>query len=1000
MAHPDTTRRALRLLAGGSLIAAAASCTGSATLSGHLVINEVMTDNDSAWLDEAGQVEDWIELANDSTRALELSNYRLRDARGRLYDLPDGTLLGGGLVVLFADGEPEQGPLHIGWKLSAAGTTLELLTRDDSRVVDRVEVPALAVNETYARLPSGAGESEFRVCRYATPEHANGAVCGPPPQPELPDRAWPLFDWSRAPAFRNAPKPLALNELALRPASFVEVVNLGAAPVDLRGYRLQVDTMAPGEPWPVLNPERALDWGTDDAAATLAPSLHRAVQLPSDAISWLEQDPAFEGVVTLFDAQGTAVDRVDFMRWPVGAVLTRAEGALHSYRFCQEASEGRANDACSELPARDVGDRVRHLYTPGDYDALAQGDTSVGMRGVKFVVDMNAGDAVHLLSTRAWPLHYTFVREQIDHEPPLDRCDAAQAASFQQGWYAFSEREYFREQGRRYLLGTLDSYAGTGLRAFDFAVGDQISAAQMQHAFFRVVGHLDAEAPEAWAVHPSEPRQEQALAQISGRLPVVARSAPFRNLQLQPLTEGIAFGRLRYVAAGELERAVLGPDVIVITEAVPNDIPFVGGLITEEFQTPLAHVNVLSQNRGTPNLGLLDARNDSRVAPLVDHLVRFEVSNAGFSLREASDEEAAVFLASRAPYGPRVQPRSDLSVRGPLDLATRGLESLPIVGAKAAQLAELARVVASGALCAGQLPLPEAPFAIPLGDYAEHFERSGARAMLVEAASTAAFQSDSLARAAVLERMRKAILETPVDPQLLGQVEALIGERFGGTRLRFRSSSNTEDLPGFNGAGLYESWSAALGDDERPIPAAMRAVWASLWTQRAYDEREFGHIEQAGVAMAILVHPAFLSERANVIVISRDVLDPARSDIHYMNAQAGEASVANPAPGVSSEVLLHHYRVIPGTPEVEYQSRSSLTHGRQVLSVADAQRISCYAAAIHEYFQRLLDPSAADRWFAMDMEVKLVGAARAVVIKQARPYRFGQNDRPTDCREF
>jgi hypothetical protein len=352
------------------------------------------------------------------------------------------------------------------------------------------------------------------------------------------------------------------------------------------------------------------------------------------------------------------------------------------------------------------------------------------------------------------------------------------------------------------------------------------------------------------------------------------------------------------------------------------------------------------------------------------------------------------------PYGPRMQPRRDLSVRGPIDLADRGLESLPIIGAKAAQLAELGRVVSNAGACSGKLPLPQAPFAIPLGDYAEHFERSGARAMLDEALASAAFRSDPSERVAVLERVQQAILETPVDPQLLAQVEALIAARFGETRLRFRSSSNTEDLPGFNGAGLYESWSAALGDDERPISAAMRAVWASLWNQRAYDEREFGHIEQSGVAMGILVHPAFLSERANVIVISRDMLDPTRADIHYMNAQAGEASVANPAPGVSSEVLLHHYRVIPGTPEVEYQSLSSLTRGGQVLSLGDAQRISCYVAAIHEHFSRLLDPLAADRWFAMDMEVKLVGDARAVVFKQARPYRFGQADRPTDCREF
>jgi hypothetical protein len=152
--------------------------------------------------------------------------------------------------------------------------------------------------------------------------------------------------------------------------------------------------------------------------------------------------------------------------------------------------------------------------------------------------------------------------------------------------------------------------------------------------------------------------------------------------------------------------------------------------------------------------------------------------------------------------------------------------------------------------------------------------------------------------------------------------------------------------------------------------------------------------------MAVLVHPAFLSERANVIAISRDVLDPTRSDIFYINAQAGEASVANPAPGVSSEELLHHVRVIPGTPEIEYQSQSSLTHGARVLSLGDAQRISCRMSAIHDHFRALLDPQATQRWFAMDVELKLVGDAREVVVKQARPYSFGRVEVPKDCREF
>jgi hypothetical protein len=993
MAQPDSTRSpaVATALCIACFLPLLATCdNGSGGPRGALVINELMSDNDSAWIDEAGQVEDWIELTNTGAAALSLGGYSLRDGRGRSFELPAQDLAGGASVVVFADDDVEQGALHAPFKLSADGVTLELLHGE--AVIDHVEAPALELNQAYARFPSGDGP--FTTCRYASPERDNGASCEPPRAPEPSDRSWPAYAWPKD--WLHSTGALVLRELALQPAQFIELRNLSREPVDLRRYQLRIAHTAPGKPWPAADEGELLAWNED----TLAPGSRVRVPVSDDDLGELAGDPLFEGVVTLFDADGDAAERVDFMRWPDGASLARQDDALQRFMFCEAPRAQTDDEPCQPLASRDVGDRVRHLYTPGDYAALAAGDTNLAMRGVKFVIDTQAGFAVHLLSTRAFALHYTFIREQIDGEAPLDRCDPAQSQQFMRGWIDFSEREYFRSQGRRYLLGALDTYSGSGLRALDFAVGDQITAAQMGQAFFGVLPHLDAEDTTAWAIHPSEPRQETELATIAGQLPIASANAPFRGVRYQPLTLGTAYGQLRFLPASELERAALAPDTIVVTDAVPNDIPFVAGLITEAFQTPLAHVNVLSQNRGTPNMALVDAQHDRRIAPLLGKLVRFDVDAAGFQLTEAGADEAAAFQAARRPRGERVAPRLDTSVRGAVDLEGRGLEDLPSIGAKAAQLAELGRVSSSYEGCPGPLALPATPFAIPVVHYLEHFEKSGARAMLAAAQADAAFRADPEQRAAVLAQLRAAITSTPIDPELQAQLHELIEQRFGETRLRFRSSSNTEDLPGFNGAGLYESWSGALGDPERPIEDAIRAVWASLWNARAYDEREYGNIDQSQVAMAVLVHPAFLSERANVIAISRDVLDPTRSDIFYINAQAGEASVANPAPGVSSEELLHHVRVIPGTPEIEYQSQSSLTHGARVLSLGDAQRISCRMNAIHDHFRALLDPQATQRWFAMDVELKLVGDAREVVVKQARPYSFGRVEVPKDCREF
>ena len=59
-----------------------------------------------------------------------------------------------------------------------------------------------------------------------------------------------------------------------------------------------------------------------------------------------------------------------------------------------------------------------------------------------------------------------------------------------------------------------------------------------------------------------------------------------------------------------------------------------------------------------------------------------------------------------------------------------------------------------------------------------------------------------------------------------------------GQSLRYRSSTNNEDLPGFNGAGLYDSKTQDPDETEEDgIDKSLKQVFASLWTFRAFTER-------------------------------------------------------------------------------------------------------------------------------------------------------------------
>lgn len=958
-----------------------------------LRINEVMTGNDGAWVDEQGETDDFIELVNTGDRTILLSDYALGDKPGKATPLPEVELDAGATLLLWADSDPEQGVLHLPFKLSNSGTSV-LLWAKSCELVDSVDVPELPRSESYARLPDGTGD--FSVCRYATPERSNGESCTPPAPPNLNEQlTFAPYAW-QAP-FPKVEGPLVLSELALRPAGFVEVINASNRDVTLADYALELAAMPPGTAWPAAGTGTQLVWPPD--VSSLAPGERVVVPVSETDTAGLEASTDFEGAVTIWKAGAeTPADRLDFMAWPAGAALARVPDTDGIPRFCETPSPGASNAECHELSDRPLpSGRAHRIATEGDFAALAAGGTEVGEDAVKFIVDMQAGDVVHLLDNRHWALHYTWIREQIEGQPHLDRCDPDQSHAFDVGWALFSQDEYYRVEGRRYLLGTLVQH-NNGTKTVEFTPGDAIIGAQMQRAFFAMMKAVPD--PTAWAIRPTEGRQINELRSIEGSAPLVGPNAPYVGLSYQSLNPAVGFGTLTFVPAHELETAELGPNVIVVTDDVPNGTAFMGGLITEAFQTPLAHVNVLARGRGTPNMALRNAADDPRLKDLFGKLVRLEVRASDFTLREASAAEADEYWQARMPKGDKLEPIRDLSVRGVVSLDSVDYSAISSVGSKAAGIAELYRVSELGAFCpTSPLPLfvPPQAFAVPFAHYADHFTASGAEALLAALEQDPQFRADPATHADGLAQVRDLILKHPVDADLVKELKSTLTDRFGRLKVRFRSSSNTEDLSTFNGAGLHTSTSADIAGSSSTVEDALRTVWASLWNTRAYDEREFGHVDQSRAAMGVLVHEAW-KEQAQGVAISRNALHATRDSQYYINAQIGEASVTNPAPGVTSDEIV--YTPPPRTPKADYQARSSLSRGRDVLSFAEIHNLGCALESIHLHFRPLLDPNSMNRLYAMQIEWKLIGPERRLLVKQARPYNFGTLDAPTDCREF
>ena len=122
------------------------------------------------------------------------------------------------------------------------------------------------------------------------------------------------------------------------------------------------------------------------------------------------------------------------------------------------------------------------------------------------------------------------------------------------------------------------------------------------------------------AFHPTSAAVEAQAKKLPKSIPIKTTNDIFAKTNYQPLNLQSSIGKLRFVKADDLANTYLNFRDIVVLDHVPNDISVVVGMITEEFQTPLAHINVLAQNRHIPNMGLKGATTNPMLRALEGHL--------------------------------------------------------------------------------------------------------------------------------------------------------------------------------------------------------------------------------------------------------------------------------------------------------------------------------------------------------------------------------------------
>jgi hypothetical protein len=433
------------------------------------------------------------------------------------------------------------------------------------------------------------------------------------------------------------------------------------------------------------------------------------------------------------------------------------------------------------------------------------------------------------------------------------------------------------------------------------------------------------------------------------------------------LNRAVGYGLLRVMMLGERP----GAREVVIYNGIPNEMPRVAGVITTAMQTPLSHVNLRAVQDKVPNAVVTDALSNPSVTRLIGKYVRFEVTDDGYLLSAATQADVQAHHRQSRPQSNQV-PTRDLSVTTvtPLDEVT--FNDWTAFGVKSANVATLR-----------SLEIPEVVipngFAVPFWFYDRFMTENGLYEVARNMISNPRFTNDPDFQEAQLEALRTLIKQASMPSDLSRQLRD-VRDAFGDQAVRCRSSTNNEDLPGFSGAGLYDS--KTHHPNEGALDKCIRQVFASVWNLRAYLEREYFRIDHFATAMGVLLIPSTAGEQANGVAVSVDPIYD-EPDAYYVNAQLGENLVTNPSALVIPEELLLY-----GEGTLDVLSRSNLVDpGKSLLSADTIRKLRTALAVIHSRFAALYNAAPGDR-FAMEIEFKVIGTGE-LMIKQARSWQFG-----------
>jgi hypothetical protein len=528
----------------------------------------------------------------------------------------------------------------------------------------------------------------------------------------------------------------------------------------------------------------------------------------------------------------------------------------------RQGNEGLSNKPDSSKRA------LPEIKSQAEFDSIARvyhQDTPYALPHAMFVIDRRNKNKIYYVNSQKFRFHKDFMQANY---------------LVARGDDVFTP--IYIDETRRFIVGTVAWQKPVEKFTWELWEGDMATAEHIKLAndvinktFFQKVFYK-----------PNSIRQEDVSARLS--IDRVTQDELNKNQEYLALNTGIAIGRIHIIE--KLDDTVeIGDNEILVLKELPLALPPVRGIIVAKPSTPLSHINILAKGWGIPNVYIKNA--DVLFKEFDGKWVKFEANLTEYKPPILANKE----ILDQAPYNPPQSPPVDLNTKKLTGLRLMRKKDSISFGSKSANLGEMLNAKIPGFI------VPDG-FTVPFYWYDKFMKENGFDIIVEELTDDNDFVHNPRVRRQKLEEFRAAIQNGKFDEELKKEVIQKWKTQLGGRGVFVRSSSNSEDLPNFSGAGLYSSVANVKTDDK--LIEAVKKVWASLWKFEAYEARVRNYVDQKGVYMSALIQVGVDMQKGGVM-ITKDPFDDENKNSVYISAVCGHNSKIPDNKGIPEQVLFN-----------------------------------------------------------------------------------------------